>query len=123
MKLITLQAIKIVAVLAENTTVENKGKTISLKDVAEITGLSRDYAEQITKLLRSANLVGSVQGRYGGVYLMRESEFCITIYEIYRVFEHFDESPEAQVAKEIITDGLCISLGLFMAKAKIKGDK
>ncbi len=48
-----------------------QGRLVSLSVVAERTGLSRGYLEQVAATLRSARLIRSVAGRSGGYRLAR----------------------------------------------------
>ena len=47
------------------------GQPVSLAMVAERTGISRGYLEQLAQSLRSARLVRGVAGRYGGYRLAK----------------------------------------------------
>ncbi len=49
----------------------SKDRLVSLSVVAERTGLSRGYLEQVAATLRSARLIRSVAGRNGGYRLAR----------------------------------------------------
>jgi len=49
----------------------NEDRLVSLAVVAERTGLSRGYLEQVAATLRSARLIRSVAGRNGGYRLAR----------------------------------------------------
>ena len=59
---------------------------VSLSDVAEAQGVSLGYLEQITPLLREANLVGSTRGARGGYQLSREPRE-ITVGDVVRALE------------------------------------
>lgn len=56
-------------------------KPVSLASVAERTGISRSYLEQLAQGLRNARLVRGVAGRHGGYRLARPMEE-ITIGQI-----------------------------------------
>ena len=56
-------------------------KPISLASVAERTGISRGYLEQLVLGLRNARLVRGVAGRYGG-YRLAERPSNITVGQI-----------------------------------------
>ena len=59
---------------------------VSLSDVAEAQGVSLGYLEQITPLLREANLVESTRGARGGYQLSREPRE-ITVGDVVRALE------------------------------------
>lgn len=54
---------------------------VSLAQIAERTGISRGYLEQLALSLRTARLVRGVSGRYGG-YLLARPPADITIGQI-----------------------------------------
>jgi Rrf2 family protein len=56
-------------------------RPVSLATVAERTGISRGYLEQLALALRNARLVRGVAGRYGG-YKLAEPASSITIGQI-----------------------------------------
>ena len=59
---------------------------VSLSDVAEAQGVSLGYLEQITPLLREANLVESTRGARGG-YQLRRPPREITVGDVVRALE------------------------------------
>lgn len=48
-----------------------KGSTASSKEIAEATGVPRDYLIQIAQLLRNAGIVESSPGKHGGYRLAK----------------------------------------------------
>ena len=73
-------------------------KPVSLSSVAERTGLSHGYLEQLAISLRAANLVSGVAGRHGG-YKLTDAPDRITVRAIMeammgpvRVVDCVDES-------------------------------
>jgi Rrf2 family protein len=56
-------------------------KPVSLTLVAERTGISRGYLEQLAAMLRNNRLLRSISGRYGGYRLARQAP-KITIFQI-----------------------------------------
>jgi Rrf2 family protein len=62
------------------------GKAISLKEIARREQISEKYLEGIFAGLRTARLVDSNKGKYGGYRLSRSPE-TIRLYDIVSVFE------------------------------------
>jgi Rrf2 family protein len=60
-------AIRICAFLAGH----NEGKTISLAEIAKKLFITRPFATRIVYQLKQAGIVGTVQGKKGGIYLNR----------------------------------------------------
>jgi Rrf2 family protein len=56
-------------------------KPVSLALVAERTGISRGYLEQLASMLRNNRLLRAISGRYGGYRLARQAP-KITIFQI-----------------------------------------
>jgi Rrf2 family protein len=56
-------------------------KPVSLTLVAERTGISRGYLEQLASMLRNNRLLRAISGRYGGYRLTRQAP-KITIFQI-----------------------------------------
>ena len=56
-------------------------KPVSLAMVAERTGISRGYLEQLASYLRNSRLLRAISGRYGGYRLSRAAA-DITIFQI-----------------------------------------
>ena len=63
-------ALRIMIDLALN----DNGEFISLKDIAERTGISMKYSEQIVSLLNKAGLLQTARGNNGGYKLNRKPE-------------------------------------------------
>ena len=63
-------ALRIMIDLALN----DNGKFISLKDIAERNGISMKYSEQIVSLLNKAGLLQTARGNNGGYKLNRKPE-------------------------------------------------
>ena len=61
--------------------VDARGKTVSLRSVAERQGISEKYLEGIVARLGAADLVISIRGKYGGYKLAKEPK-DYTILEI-----------------------------------------
>ncbi len=61
-------------------------KQVSLKSIAERLGLSENYLEQLTALLKKQALLGSVRGAQGGYFLLKDPTE-ISIGEILRALE------------------------------------
>lgn len=61
-------------------------KTLSVRELAERQDISEKYLEHIMSSLKSALIVRSVRGKYGGYELRRPPE-DITLAEVFRVLE------------------------------------
>lgn len=61
-------------------------ETVSVRELAERQDISEKYLEHIMSALKSAGIVRSVRGKYGGYELARPPE-SITLAEVYRVLE------------------------------------
>lgn len=59
---------------------------ISIKEIAERTGVSKNYLEQILNTLRNEKLVCSIKGKNGGYHLARDASE-ITFGEIFTALE------------------------------------
>lgn len=66
--------------------INNNGKSVSLKNIAERQGISETYLEQLIPNLKKANLVKSVRGAQGG-YLLAHEPKDITVGQILRALE------------------------------------
>lgn len=65
---------------------------ITIKEISDRTGISKNYFEQILNLLRNAGIISSIKGKNGGYFLSKpadevsfldifnalETNFCIT---------------------------------------------
>lgn len=71
-------AIRVLLDIAQHRTAE---RPTQLNDVAERTGISRRYLDQIVMPLKSAGLLIGTKGRHGGYQLSKEPE-DITLIEI-----------------------------------------
>ena len=60
--------------------------TLSVRELAERQNISEKYLEHIMSALKSARVVRSVRGKYGGYELERDPE-SITLTEVFRVLE------------------------------------
>ena len=65
-----IYAVRFMVFLAE----KGKAELVPLKEIAEATGISRKYLEQIASTLAGAQLVRSVRGASGGYRLARSAE-------------------------------------------------
>lgn len=63
-----------IRVLLDITARKNEERPIQLNDVAERTGISRRYLDQIVMPLKSAGLLIGTKGRHGGYQLSKEPE-------------------------------------------------
>lgn len=77
-----LYAVRFMVFLAEGNGVD----PVPLKDIAEPTGISRKYLEQIASSLAAAQLVRSVRGAAGG-YRLARSASSISILDVLKVTE------------------------------------
>jgi Rrf2 family protein len=68
--------------LAEHT----GGGFISLKEIAERQGISKQYLEQIVSLLNTSNILRTNRGKQGGYMLAKQPSEC-TVREILRITE------------------------------------
>ena len=118
MKSVIIHALKAVQVLNKETCGKNKGKTVIKSKVAEEIGISTDYLEQITRVLISAGIVGSVQGCRGGMLLNRTNSMCVSVAEVYSLWEDGGKLPEDLVAHGLICDALSISVREFFKMAE-----
>lgn len=64
----------------------SNSKLTSINQIAESTGISEAYLEQLFALLKKSNLVDSVRGAGGGYFLAKECG-AITCGEIIRALE------------------------------------
>ncbi len=60
--------------------------TLSVRELAERQDISEKYLEHIMSSLKSAGIIRSVRGKYGGYQLRRPPE-DITLAEVFRVLE------------------------------------
>lgn len=77
-----LYAVRFMVFLAE------RGGTdpVPLKEIADTTGISRKYLEQIASSLAAAQLVRSIRGASGG-YRLSRSAMNISLYDVLTVTE------------------------------------
>ncbi|MFW6457564.1 MAG: RrF2 family transcriptional regulator [Planctomycetota bacterium] len=61
-------------------------ETLSVRELAERQDISEKYLEHIMSSLKSAGIIRSVRGKYGGYQLRRPPEE-ITLAEVFRVLE------------------------------------
>jgi Rrf2 family protein len=61
-------------------------QTVSVRELAERQDISEKYLEHIMSALKSAGIVRSVRGKYGGYELARSPD-SISLSEVYRVLE------------------------------------
>lgn len=89
--------------------INNTGKSISLKSIANRQGISETYLEQLIQYLRKADLVKSIRGVQGGYILSREPKY-ITVGQILRALEG-SMAPVGCVDNSILCDNKdeCIS--------------
>lgn len=73
-------ALRITAFLASL----NKGEIINVNELSKKLYLSKNFSARIIHKLKNANITGSVQGKYGGVFLKVNSE-DITIWDILNI--------------------------------------
>ena len=59
---------------------------ISLKEIAERQGISKQYLEQIVSLLNTSNILRTNRGKQGGYMLAKQPSEC-TVKEILRITE------------------------------------
>jgi len=59
---------------------------VSLKEMSEFIGVSKNYLEQILLSLRNAGIVNSVKGLRGGYFLARSAD-DISLYEVFCALE------------------------------------
>ncbi len=79
---------------------------VSLKSVAERTGISESYLEQLISLLKKADIVKSIRGASGGYILSKKPEE-ISVGDILRVVEGPLELVECLSANEACGTGDC----------------
>jgi len=75
-------ALRMLLDLAEHT----GGGFISLKEIAERQGISKQYLEQIVSLLNTSNILRTNRGKQGGYMLAKQPSEC-TVREILRITE------------------------------------
>lgn len=59
---------------------------VSIKEISQKTGISKNYLEQILNLLRSAELIISIKGKNGGYYMKKTTD-QISFSEIFKAME------------------------------------
>ncbi|MCI6989654.1 MAG: Rrf2 family transcriptional regulator [Campylobacter sp.] len=59
---------------------------VSIKDIADKTGISRNYLQQILDPLRNEGIIGSIKGKNGGYFLQKDPSE-ITFYKIFNSLE------------------------------------
>ncbi|EAL3879581.1 Rrf2 family transcriptional regulator [Campylobacter fetus] len=60
---------------------------VSLKDISQNIGVSKDYLEQVLNTLRNAGFVSSIKGLKGGYFLNKTLDE-ITFYDIFYALEN-----------------------------------
>ena len=102
---------------------QEKGKYIALKDIADRQNISKKYLEQIIPILNRAGLLQTVRGFQGGYRLSREPDEY-TVGEILRSTEG-SLSPVACLAdgsNECPEREHCLTLPLWMGLKKTVDD-
>ncbi len=123
MKNITAHAITALVFLSQETGGKNKGKTITIPEVADEVGVSSDYMDQILRQLKAAGLVGSKRGCTGGIFLNRANDSEISVYDVYRIFERNENKSKLfDDFEKVMSSALSISLKEFsqIINAKLK---
>lgn len=77
-----LYAVRFMVFLAQG----NAARPVPLKEIADATGISRKYLEQIASTLAAAGLVRSSRGASGG-YRLARSASSISIFDVLTVTE------------------------------------
>jgi Rrf2 family protein len=96
---------------------------ISLKDVADRQGISKQYLEQIVSLLHSSNILRTNRGKNGGYMLAIEPSNC-TVSQVLRMTESSlvpvdcleDEVNQCERAE------ICMTLPMWMGLKKVIDD-
>jgi Rrf2 family protein len=96
---------------------------ISLKDVAERQGISKQYLEQIVSLLHSSNILRANRGKNGGYMLGVDPSSC-TVGQVLRMTE------SSLVPVDCLEDdvnkcdraGICRTLHMWMGLKKVIDD-
>lgn len=65
----------------------DKQNPVSLKDMSNTIGVSKNYLEQVLNILRNAKIAGSIKGLKGGYFLLKTLDE-ITFYDIFYLMEN-----------------------------------
>lgn len=110
----TEYGLKALEILAKN----NRGNAISLSDIAQETGLSLSYLEQLFSKLKRAKIITSTKG-VGGGYVLSRPASKISLLEIISALEGRTSVNSCMAGAKQSCSGNCLTRKIWV---EIQGD-